>query len=319
MRRFILVSGLAAAIAAAQTPPSKSAAPAAATVAQLAESGHCREALPLLKTAVARATEPESKKRLGLDGVHCAMTLHDLDSAAGFIRGLNNGFPNDPEVLYLAVHVFSDLSIRASQQLMVSAPTSYQVHMLNAEALETQGKGDEAATEYREVLKRNPNLYGIHYRLGRLLLSGSKTEESKEAARREFEEELKVDPSNAGAEYILGELARRDQQFPAAIEHFGRATKLDAEFADAFIGLGRTMLEGGRNEDAIAPLQVAAKLRPDNPAAHFYLGTAYRRMGRKEEADREFALHEQATAKVRQVKQEIETGVAGSQQAKPEP
>jgi len=316
VRRLILISGLAAAIATAQTPPSKSATPSAASVARLAESGHCREALPLLKTAVAHASEPEMKKRLGLDGVHCGMTLHDVDSAAGFIRGLNNAFPNDPEVLYLTVHVFSDLSIRASQKLMVAAPTSYQVRLLNAEALEAQGKWDDAITEYREVLKRNPDLPEIHYRVGRLLLVRPKTEENKQAARREFEEELKVDPRNAGAEYILGELARQDQQFPTAIEHFEHATKLDAQFADAFIGLGRSMLEAGRNAEAVAPLHVAAKLRPDNPAVHLYLGTAYSRTGFKEEAQHEFDLHEQASEKVRQMKQEIETGVSGTQPQK---
>lgn len=315
MSRLILVSVLVAVIAAAQAPPTKSAAPSAGSIEQLAESGHCREALPLLKTGVARATDPEIKKRLGLDGVHCGVAIHDLDTAAGFIRGLNSTFSNDPEVLYLTVHVYSDLSISASQKLMVSAPTSYQVRLLNAEALEAQGKWDDAITEYREVLKRNPNLPGIHDRVGRLLLAGPKTDANKQGARREFEEELKVDPSNAGAEYILGELARQGQQFPAAIEHFERATKLDSGFADAFIGLGRTLLEAGRNADALAPLQKAEKLRPDNPAAHLYLGTAYSRAGNKEEAKREFALHEEASEKVRQMKQEIETGVPGSQQS----
>src|ERR1700722_5814433 len=182
---------------------------------KLAESGHCREALPLLKTAVAHATDPETKKRLGLDGVHCGMTLHDLDSAANFLRTLTSAFPNDPEVLYLTVHVYSDLSVRASQKLMVSAPGSYQVRLLNGEALEAQGKWDEAVTEYREVLKRNPALPGIHNRIGRLILAGPKTDENKKAAQAEFEEEIKVDPSNASAEYILGELARQDQQIPA--------------------------------------------------------------------------------------------------------
>lgn len=306
---MILAGGLISTIVFAQTPVAKSAD----SIAQLAESGHCREALPLLKTAIARATDAETKKRLGLDGVHCGMSLHDLDGAAGFLRGLSTGFPNDPEVLYLTVHVYSDLSVRASQKLMVSSPTSYQVRLLNGEALEAQGKWDEAIAEYREVLNRNPALPGIHYRVGRLVLSGPKTDENKKAAQHEFEEELKVDPSNAGAEYILGELDRQDQQFPSAIGHFERATKLDGGFADAFIGLGRTMLEDGRNADALAPLQMAAKLRPDNPAAHFYLSTAYRRTGHPEEAQRELALHEQATEKLRQMKQEIETGAPDPQ------
>ncbi len=302
-----MLSGLLAAIASAQAPLAKSTT----SIEQLAESGHCREALPLLKTAVTRASDPETKKRLGLNGVHCGMALHDLDSAATFLRGLSSGFPNDPEVLYLTVHVFSELSVRASQQLMVSAPTSYQVRLLNGEALEAQGKWDEAVAEYREVLNRNPDLPGIHYRVGRLVLAGPKTDENKKAAELEFEQELKVDPSNAGAEYILGELARQDQQFPLAIGHFERATRLDAGFADAFIGLGRSMLEDGRNAEALVPLQTAAKLRPDNPASHFYLSTAYRRTGHPEEAQHELTLHEQASEKVRQMKQEIETGVAG--------
>jgi len=238
------------------------------------------------------------------------MALHDMDTAASFIQGLAKAFPNDPEVLYLTVHVYSDLSIRASQKLMVSAPTSYQVRLLNGEALEAQGKWDEAIMEYGEVLKRNPDLPGIHDRLGRLLLALPKSDANKRNARLEFEEEIKVDPSNTGAEYILGELARQDQQFPVAIEHFERATKLDPQFADAFIGLGRSMLEAGRNADSLAPLQAAAKLRPDIAAVHLYLGTAYSRTGNKEEAKREFARHEQATAKVRQMKQQIETGVS---------
>jgi predicted Zn-dependent protease len=297
VRWLIWLGGLAS-IAFAQTP----------SVEQLAESGHCREALPLLKSAVAHATDPETKKRLGLDGVHCGMSLHDLDSAANFLRGLSSTFPNDPEVLYLTVHVYSDLSVRASQKLMVSAPASYQVRLLNGEALEAQGKWDEAVVEYREVLKRNPTLPGIHNRIGRLTLAGPKTDENKKAAQAEFEEEIKIDPSNASAEYILGELARQDQEIPVAIEHFGRATKLDAGFADAFIGLGRAMLEDGRNADSLTPLKTAARLRPDNPAVHFYLSMAYRRTGHPEEAQRELALQEQAGEKLRQMKQEIETG-----------
>ena len=89
MGRFILVSALTAASALAQAPPARSGA----SVQQLAESGHCREALPLLKTAVTRATDPETKKRLGLDGVHCGMTLHDLDSAAGFLPQSQHRIP----------------------------------------------------------------------------------------------------------------------------------------------------------------------------------------------------------------------------------
>jgi tetratricopeptide (TPR) repeat protein len=282
-----------------------------AAIAQLAESGHCREALPLLKTALARTTEPELKKRLGVDGVECAMTLKDPETAEDLVRALRRQFPSDPEVLYIAVHVFSDLSLRASQELASRAAGSYQMHELNAEAMEAQGKPEDAIGEYREVLKRKPNVHGIHHRIGRLLLSGPNRDAAKEEARREFEKELKVDPSSAASEYVLGELARQDQQTSVAAEHFERATRLDRGFTDAFIGLGRTLIEGGRITEALAPLQAAIKLQPDNPAAHFYLATAYQRSGRHEDAGREFALQKQAAGKVKRARQETQAVEAG--------
>lgn len=282
------------------------------TAQQLAESGRCKEALPLLKAGLAKAADLSLRKRLATDGVRCAMTLDNTDAALEFLRDLNKHFPTDAAVLYLSVHVFSDLSMAASRKLMVSAPSSYQVHELNAEALETQGKWSEAEAEYREVLKKDPQLAGIHFRIGRLLLSNPEAASRKEDARREFEEELKIDPKNAGAEYVLGEMARQDGQDAAAIEHFSRAAKLDAGFADAFLGLGRTLLSENRAADAIAPLETAVKLTPGSPMAHFQLANAYMSTGRKEDAAREFDLQKQAAAKLQQTDQQVRQGIAGA-------
>jgi hypothetical protein len=56
----------------------KSAVPSGKEVAlhgaNLAENGHCTEALPLLKKAIHQTLERDLKKRVGLDGIHCAMT-----------------------------------------------------------------------------------------------------------------------------------------------------------------------------------------------------------------------------------------------------
>ena len=239
------------------------------------------------------------------------MSLDDADTAGDFVRILKSRFPRDPEVLYLAVHVYSDLSLRASRELSVSAPDSYQMHEVNAEALEVQGKPREAIAEYRELLKREPKVRGIHYRIGRLLLSGPDSTSAKEEARHEFEQELDINPSSAASEYVLGELAREKQQTEVAVEHFARATKLDTQFLDAFIGLGRALLEGGRSAEAIGPLQSATQLQPDNPAARMYLATAYQRSGRPEDARREFALQKKAAEKLNQTRQEPGTTGAG--------
>ena len=108
---------------------------------------------------------------------------------------------------------------------------------------------------------------------------------------------MELDPANAGAEYVLGELAREQNQWPEAIQHFSRATELDTGFGDAYLGLGIALLSAKRFPDAIPPLQTAVKLEPRNPASHYNLATALNRVGRKEEADKEFAIHRKMTQK----------------------
>lgn len=285
---------------------------AVAKATSLAETGHCREALPQLKAALGHIVDPSLKRRAGSAGVRCSMSANDAPAALSFLLWLNREFPHDPEVLYLTSHVYSDLAIRASNELLTTAPGSPQVHELNAEALETMGKWNEAAEEYRAVLAKEPQMPGIHYRIGRLLLSQPDAPpSSKDAAKTEFEEELRIDPKNAGAEFVLGELARQAELWPDAIAHFSRATQLDAGFADAYIGLGRALLGSGKGLEAVAPLKTAANLQPDNPAVHFQLATAYRRVGNKPEADREFALYKQAAEKSQQSKDEIKKQLTG--------
>jgi tetratricopeptide (TPR) repeat protein len=298
---ILLLAALWVSIANAQT--SSGAATADSTSAALhavqqAEAGNCSEALPALNRAFKRLTDKPMKRRAGLAGVHCAMTLGQPDAAADFIAGLNRDFPHDPEVLYVLVHAYSDLSTLAAQDLARHAPSSAQAHELSAEAFEQQGKWDLAAAEYRAIVAQNPDAPGIHFRLGRLLISQpNPSADIVEQARKEFQAELKIDPSNAGAEYVLGELARQDQNWEEAIHHFSRASKLDLGFGDAFLGLGESLVAAKKFPEAITPLETAAKLEPANPATHYNLATAYSRTGRKAEADREFAIHREMTQK----------------------
>jgi len=265
---------------------------------KLAQNGRCEEALPALKRASQPGTDKTVRRTAAFAGVRCAMLINQTGAAVDFLQMLNREFPGDPEVLFVSVHTYSDLSTKAAQQLAMTAPNSIEGHKLNAEALEAQGKWDAAEKEYKAILAQNPQLPGIHFLLGRLLLSKPDAGPAAgEDAKKEFQAELKLDPSNAGAEYVLGEMARQDSQWDDAIQHFSRATKLDAGFGDAFLGLGSALLSAKRFSDAIPPLQTAVKLEPRNPGAHYNLATALTRAGRREEADKEFAIHRQMTQK----------------------
>lgn len=270
-------------------------ASAAEHAASDAEAGRCQEALPILARAMAHLTDKTLQKRVGVDGVRCATLLQRWDQLAEFARLLNQKFPGDPDVLYVSVHAYSDLSTHAAQQLAQGAPHSLPALELDAEANELQGKWDQAEKDYREILKQNPRYPGIHFRLARLLLSRPNPgADFQQEAKKELQAELQIDPANAGAEYVSGELARQAQDFAEAVRHFTRATQLDANFADAWLGLGMSLVADKQYAPAIAPLKAAVRLEPENPAGHYALATAYARTGNKEAAEHEFALQRQA-------------------------
>jgi tetratricopeptide (TPR) repeat protein len=284
------------------TKPSSDASSAPALTGEkalaMAEQGHCKESIPALKRVMNSQDSAETRKKAGVLGLRCALTLDNRDSALDFLRLLGHQFPQDPEVLFIVVHAYSDLSTRTAQDLGRNAPQSVPAHKLNAEALEMQGKWDEAQREYEEMIQKEPDAPSVHYLLGRLLLSKPDPDPNAvKRAKEEFQKELQIDPHNAGTEYILGEMARQESQWEEAISHFSHAAKLDPNFGDAFMGWGFCLVTLKRYEEAIAPLQAAVRLQQGNPSAHYNLALALSRSGKREEAEKEFAIHRQLTQK----------------------
>jgi tetratricopeptide (TPR) repeat protein len=292
---------VAAATAGAQARLARSPAPAPAPTVEeaidLAAKGRCQEALPVLKRSTAHLPDKDLKYRAAMATARCAMSLGQAETAVTALFLLNREFPHNPEVLYITTHYYGELASRASQELAATASSSYQAHELEAEAMESQSRWDEAAAEYKKILEQNPQAPGIHFRLGRVALSKAESPANTEEARKEFEEELKIDPTNAAAEFSLGEIARRGGQWSEAIPHFTNASKLDPGFAEAFLALGMSLNSAERFSEAVGPLERYVKMVPADPAGHYQLSIAYARTGRKEEAAREMAIQRQALEK----------------------
>jgi predicted Zn-dependent protease len=98
-------------------------------------------------------------------------------------------------------------------------------------------------------------------------------------ALAEFERELTVDPTNANAAYEAGELERRADRLSQARTFFETALRHYPEFDEALVGLGRVLVASGAPKDAVAPLQKATTINPQNEVAFYQLATAYRALG----------------------------------------
>jgi tetratricopeptide (TPR) repeat protein len=276
---------------------SKPPASAVEASVDLAAKGQCEKALPILKRSVGRISDKDLKYRAAMATARCAMSLEQTETAVNALTMMQRDFPDDPQVLYIATHYFSELATRASQRLAVVAPTSYQTHELEAEADESQGKWDDALAEYREILKQNQEQPGIHYRMGRVCLSAPETATSTDEAAREFEAELKIDPTNASAEFFLGEIARRAGRWDEAVPHFSKASTLDPGFSEAFLALGMSLNSSQKFADALAPLEKYVKMEPADPAGHYQLSLSYSQTGRKDEAAREMSAQQEMARK----------------------
>lgn len=297
MRIKLAATGIAILSCAALASATVATPPEAASVQHginLVETGHCKEALPILKRGLSRVTGKTLRYHAEMATVRCAMAVDDEQTAADTLLTLKRESPDDPEVLYIATHFFSELGMRSAHELQARAPGSYQLKRLQAESLESQGKNDEAAAIYRDILKQHPDLPGIHYRLGQIALAEAGPNGSTDDAKAEFEAETKVDPTNASAEFVLGELARRAGRWDDAVRHFSRATKLDVGFSEAFLGLGMSLAASGKFAEAKVPLETYVKQEPGDPAGHYQLAIADARTGDKAGAAQQMALQRDA-------------------------
>jgi len=274
--------------------PVESPTAAAERGISLGTKGHCKEAMPLLKRIIPKI---HNDKDLLHDAVmtqaQCGMATDQRDVVAESIVVLTREFPGDAKVLYITTRYYSELANRTAQELMQKAPSSPEAETLIAEAFQAQGKWDDATAEYRKILEQNPNQPGIHYQLGRILLSKPLDPTVTQEATKEFAAELKINPASPSAEFMLGDLAWRNQKADEAIEHFFRATQFDSGLAEAYLGLGMALNAAGKYSEAIAPLKKYTEMDPSDPAGYYQLATAYARTGNKPEADRLLALQRQ--------------------------
>ena len=158
-------------------------------------------------------------------------------NAVAALMLLKREFPDDPEVLFICVHYFSQLSMRTSQELAAKAPASFQARRLEAEALNRRASGIRLPAFTGASSSRIPASTACTIGWARCCFQGRRCRAGRRGPRR-VPERLEVDPRNSASEFVLGELARRGGNWDEASGHFLRASQMDTEFAEAYLALG---------------------------------------------------------------------------------
>jgi tetratricopeptide (TPR) repeat protein len=268
----------------------------------LSELGRYNEALSGLEKGYSRSTDPEIRRMCGLQLLRAYTGLKRDDKAVEVALQLNRLYADDPEVLYQTGKIYGSFAYQTMHKLWHVGPDSIWRHQAAAEAYESQNAFDQALIQYRAVLTADPRRPGIHYRIGRTLLSRQRehnTAEGSQEAAQEFEQELQIDPSNANAAYELGEIHRRAERLEQAQKLFEHSLKYYPDFEEAHLGLSAALISENKPEEALLHLQKAVAINPQNEVAWYRLSIVQRALGNstaQEKALAEFKrLHEKSS------------------------
>jgi predicted Zn-dependent protease len=259
----------------------------------LSEVGRFSEALPGLENGFKHTHDSGLRRMIGLHLERAYTGLHRDNDAVEVALELSRLYPGDPEVLYHTGRLFGNYAYLTVQKLQEVAPGSVWMHLTAGDLYESQGHYDLAVGEYRAVQALDPGRAGVHFRLGRVLLSRSQATNSAEdnaAAAKEFEQELTLDPTNANAAYELGEIYRKSGERDKAKQLFETALRNYPDFEEAQVGLGRALLALGKPDEALPHLRKALSLNPGDEVCLYQLFQAHKALG--EIAEEQKALAE---------------------------
>jgi Tfp pilus assembly protein PilF len=125
------------------------------------------------------------------------------------------------------------------------------------------GRAEDAAVEWRESLKLNPESAPAHYNLGLALSALRRFDE----ARGEFQEAVRLDPEYAEAHNNLGAMLHIFGKLDEAAEHYRRAATIRPDNAEALNNLGRLLSQQGHLSEAVDRFHQALALSADFASA----------------------------------------------------
>ena len=164
----------------------------------------------------------------------------------------------------------------------------------------------EAKSELERALQLNPSLPTANSAYGRALLGlGDQAE-----AERAFRKELSVNINDFESNLMLGSMRKSAQDFDAALTYLNRALAIHPKDLTARKLLASLKLQMGAIEEAVALLEQIVTEAPDAVDAHVQLATAYNRLKRKDDADRERAIVDRLNREIQEKQSAVQSAAA---------
>jgi len=190
--------------------------------------------------------------------------------------------------------VYMQLAQATLKQLNKEAPDSYLSNLVSGQLMTSMEDYDGALAQFKKALEKQPGFRGAHYNIGNIYWLEGKWNE----AIAEFKQELGADQFNCLAHWkIANSLLNLREDQRTALSAAQTALQLCPDLAQAHLDLGRLLADSGDYPKAVEHYRRVLQLAPEESTAHFHLATAYRRMGKTEEANAETRILQEMSPK----------------------
>jgi tetratricopeptide (TPR) repeat protein len=243
----------------------------------------------------------QARHLLGL----CYLSEERFADAATAFESLWTGSNSDLSYLYvLAVAAGSagrhDLEERALARLLEVGEKSASLHLLFGKTYLSGGDDEKALSELDKAAANDPKLPMVHYNLGIVY----KRRHDYEKAKEEFLKDVAVEPDVAVNYDELGTISLDLEQNDEAQRYFEEALKRNSQLPASWYGLAKIERAAKRYPQALKALDSACALAPKSASAHYLRAQTLMQLGRKAEAETEFAivrrLHQETVDKLEQ-------------------
>lgn len=237
------------------------------------------------------AQNPDDKESLLLRGV----TLFRMGKPAAAIPLLERSHQNLTNLnldgryvlalCYLHVNRF-DEARHYFAELYRLQPDSAPAYLFFARMLLRWNNSTAAPQMAQKAILLDPRLPEAHLLLGQVALGMGKVDQ----ALAEFEREAAINPMSGVVYDRLGDAYMQKNQFEKAQDALNKALLLEPDATGPYILLGQVLLKRNNPGTAVTYLKRAVEMDPKNEFTHFFLGEAYRDLGQKQDAMREFQI-----------------------------
>lgn len=257
------------------------------------KSARPQQAIPQLKRVL--ASDPDARNAY-LILADCYLQMGQDQEVVLLLKPREQMFVDDLAYAYLLgtalLHAGDVVEGQKYVDRVFGAGESAEAHLLLGVAHLGQHDYRAAQVELERAVKLNPRLPTVQALYGRALLALGNQQEAEQAFRRELDGNV----NDFEANLQLGNIRKGAQRFEEASTYLERATTIRPQDLTARKLLASLRLQTGRTEDALEMLEAIVKEAPDMVDVHVLLATAYNRLDRKDEAQRERVIIDRLNA-----------------------